>query len=222
MNVKKIRAIGDSNVVISQLKGEFAVKEPALAPYRTLAKKLVTSFEQISLEHIPCSTIITVMQRNKPCVENMKSPSPPTPGKNDWRESIKNEMSQLHKGGRLKMLQDYSMMFGELYRCLPGGNLARCIDEGEAQRRLKEIHEAICGVEHVVNLYRRLERKGFTAAITEDWRSLYFEYLISKTLPEDCKHAYKIKKTAKSWFCKKCMLKNVESTKEGRNFTGSR
>ncbi|XP_004289597.1 PREDICTED: ribonuclease HI-like [Fragaria vesca subsp. vesca] len=52
MNVKKIRAIGDSNLVISQLKGDFVVKEPALAPYRTLAEKLVTSFEQISLEHI--------------------------------------------------------------------------------------------------------------------------------------------------------------------------
>ena len=59
------------------------------------------------------------------------------------------------------MLKDYSMMFGDLYRRLPGGILARCIDEGEAQRRLKEIHEAICGVEHVVSLYRRLERKGY-------------------------------------------------------------
>ncbi|XP_004298170.1 PREDICTED: uncharacterized protein LOC101309538 [Fragaria vesca subsp. vesca] len=182
LNVKKIRAIGDSNLVISQLKGDFAVKEPALAPYKTLAEKLVTSFEQISLEHIPrkhqqicrCSsyprlktfihkgaTNITVMQRNKPCVENMQFPSSPTPGKNDWRESIKNEMSQLHKGGRLKMLKDYSMMFGELYRCLPGGILARYIDEGEAQRRLKEIHEAICGVKQVVSLYRRLECKGY-------------------------------------------------------------
>ncbi|XP_004289598.1 PREDICTED: uncharacterized protein LOC101312495 [Fragaria vesca subsp. vesca] len=160
----------------------------------------------------------------------MQSPSLPTPDKNDWRESIKNEMSQLHKGGRLKMLKDYSMMFEELYRRLSGGILARCIDEGEAQRRLKEIHGTICGVEHVVSLYRRLERKGYywssmkqqvaemqsschkcsilmpsehegiTATMTKDRRSPYLEYLICKTLPEDRKHAYKIKKIAKRYF----------------------
>ncbi|XP_024199783.1 uncharacterized protein LOC112202982 [Rosa chinensis] len=44
------------------------------------------------------------------------------------------------------------------------------------------------------------EQEGFTAAITEDWRSPYLEYLISKTLLEDRKHAYKVKKTVKRYF----------------------
>ncbi|XP_021817375.1 uncharacterized protein LOC110759596 [Prunus avium] len=53
MGVEKIRIIGDSNLVLSQLQGNFAVREATLAPYRTAAKRLVSSFKQIVLEHIP-------------------------------------------------------------------------------------------------------------------------------------------------------------------------
>ncbi|XP_024171557.1 uncharacterized protein LOC112177497 [Rosa chinensis] len=208
LRVKKIKVTGDSNLVISQLKGDFAVKEATLAPYRTLAKKLIKKFEQITLKHIPGNTNryadalatlgsklsftreqpnITVIQNNKPCVKAMIFSSPSR------------------------------------------GVLARCVDEKEAQRRLQEVHEATCGVEQVVSLYRRLqhrayywpdmkkqaaemqlscskcsltlsEQEGFTAAITEDWRSPYLKYLISKTLSEDRKHAYKVKKTMKRYF----------------------
>ncbi|XP_024156336.1 uncharacterized protein LOC112164363 [Rosa chinensis] len=248
LRVKKIRVIEDSNLVISQLKGDFAVKEVTLAPYRTLAEKLIKKFEQITLEHIPGSTNryadtlatlgsklsftreqpnITVIQNNKPCVEAMIFSNPSS--EKDWREFVKDEMAQLDKEDRLRTLGDYSLIFGELYKRLPGGVLARCVDEKEAQRRLQEVHEATCGVEQVVSLYRRLQRRGyywpdmkkqaaetqlscskcsstlseqegFTAAITEDWRSPYLEYLISKTLPENRKHAYKVKKMVKRYF----------------------
>ena len=37
MGIKHLRVIGDSNLIICQAKGEFSLKEPSLAPYRTLA-----------------------------------------------------------------------------------------------------------------------------------------------------------------------------------------
>ena len=37
MGIKHRRVIGDSNLVVCQAKGEFALKEPSLAPYRTVA-----------------------------------------------------------------------------------------------------------------------------------------------------------------------------------------
>ncbi|KAI5343556.1 hypothetical protein L3X38_011432 [Prunus dulcis] len=43
----------DSNLVLSQLQGNFAVKESTFAPYRTAAERLVQSFKQVVLEHIP-------------------------------------------------------------------------------------------------------------------------------------------------------------------------
>ncbi|XP_008237342.1 PREDICTED: uncharacterized protein LOC103336085 [Prunus mume] len=53
MGVEKIKIIGDSNLVLSQLQGSFAVKEATLALYRTTSKKLISSFMKIVLEHIP-------------------------------------------------------------------------------------------------------------------------------------------------------------------------
>ncbi|KAI5350543.1 hypothetical protein L3X38_003434 [Prunus dulcis] len=41
MGVERIKIIGDSNLVLSQLQGNFAVKESTLAPYRTAAERLV-------------------------------------------------------------------------------------------------------------------------------------------------------------------------------------
>ncbi|CAL8112470.1 unnamed protein product [Prunus armeniaca] len=53
MGVERMKVIGDSNLVLSQLQGNFTVKEATLAPYRTAAETLINSFKQIVLEHIP-------------------------------------------------------------------------------------------------------------------------------------------------------------------------
>ena len=37
IGIKCLRVIGDSNLVVCQAKGEFALKEPSLAPYRAMA-----------------------------------------------------------------------------------------------------------------------------------------------------------------------------------------
>ena len=51
MGIKHLRVIGDSNLVVCQAKGEFALKEPSLAPYRTMAQMLEDSFEDFDIQH---------------------------------------------------------------------------------------------------------------------------------------------------------------------------
>ncbi|KAL5573472.1 hypothetical protein UlMin_023069 [Ulmus minor] len=51
-DVKRLTIKGDSRLVIQQLKGEFAVKEPALVKYRTKAQQILQKFQAYRLEHV--------------------------------------------------------------------------------------------------------------------------------------------------------------------------
>ena len=61
----------------------------------------------------------------------------------------------------LKVLKDYALVKGELYRKMPNEVLSRCVGQEEAQRKLKEVHDKACGSCRNVSLYRRLQRAGF-------------------------------------------------------------
>ncbi|CAL2239122.1 unnamed protein product [Prunus armeniaca] len=119
MGAEKAKIIGDSNLVLSQLQGSFAVKEATLAPYRTAAERLINSFKQVMLEHIP--------RKDMPVIEAIAHEQPLEEG--DWRKLVKEKIS---KGNDIKELKDYDIIFGELYKCLTGGILTRCIGSAEA------------------------------------------------------------------------------------------
>ena len=51
MGIKHLRVIGDLNLVFCQAKGEFALKEPSLVPYRAMAQMLEDSFEDFDIQH---------------------------------------------------------------------------------------------------------------------------------------------------------------------------
>ena len=51
MGIKHLRVIRDSNLVVCQTKGEFALKEPSLAPYRAMAQMLEDSFDDFDIQH---------------------------------------------------------------------------------------------------------------------------------------------------------------------------
>lgn len=51
MEIKHIRVLGDSNLVFSQVKGDFALKEPSLASYRTWAQKMKRRFQTFSVKY---------------------------------------------------------------------------------------------------------------------------------------------------------------------------
>ena len=51
MEVKHLRVMGDSNLVVCQAKGSFSLKEPSLAPYRVMAQKMKEKFSTFKIEH---------------------------------------------------------------------------------------------------------------------------------------------------------------------------
>eukprot|EP00268_Persea_americana_P017495 TRINITY_DN18435_c0_g1_i3.p2 TRINITY_DN18435_c0_g1~~TRINITY_DN18435_c0_g1_i3.p2 ORF type:complete len:151 (-),score=19.22 TRINITY_DN18435_c0_g1_i3:140-592(-) len=53
LEVKKLRVLGDSKVVISQVAGEWKVNAPKLAHYHEKAKKAMSQFKKVSFLYIP-------------------------------------------------------------------------------------------------------------------------------------------------------------------------
>ena len=51
IGVKHMRVLGDSNLVVSQVKGDFALREQSLAAYRTWAQRLELEFQTFSIEY---------------------------------------------------------------------------------------------------------------------------------------------------------------------------
>ena len=82
-------------------------------------------------------------------------------GQTDWRSSIKEALLSPGEKDHLKILEDYALMAGELYKKLPRGVLARCLSPRESIKQLKEVHEKSCGFSGSVSLYRRLQRLGY-------------------------------------------------------------
>ncbi|XP_058005390.1 uncharacterized protein LOC131181358 [Hevea brasiliensis] len=53
VGAKKVEAFGDSMLVVSHVKGEWELKEEKLRPYLEYAKKLLFSFEEVIMKHMP-------------------------------------------------------------------------------------------------------------------------------------------------------------------------
>ena len=51
MGIKCLQVIGDSNLVVCQARGDFALREPSLAPYKAMAQRLEDFFEEFNIEH---------------------------------------------------------------------------------------------------------------------------------------------------------------------------
>ncbi|XP_008231232.1 PREDICTED: uncharacterized protein LOC103330426 [Prunus mume] len=218
MGVERIKIIGDSNLVLSQLQGNFAVKELALVPYCTAAERLVCSFKQVVLEHIPGVTnryadALGTLGSRLSFVEEQPNIA-----------VIKKDTPVIEAMAQEKQLEE-----DDWRKCLPGGILTRCIGTIEAHEKLQEVREVTCNLEPIISLYRRLQRKGyywpemrkqaaemqancpkcakipsteesFTISFAEDWRAPYLASFINGVLPTNPKHACKLKRTMKRYF----------------------
>ena len=51
IGVKHMKVLGDSNLMVSQVKGDFAIREQSLAAYRTWAQRLEQEFKTFSIEY---------------------------------------------------------------------------------------------------------------------------------------------------------------------------
>uniref|UniRef100_A0A2N9GAJ7 RNA-directed DNA polymerase n=1 Tax=Fagus sylvatica TaxID=28930 RepID=A0A2N9GAJ7_FAGSY len=135
MGIKHLRVIGDSNLIICQTKGEFSLKEPSLALYRALAQKLEEKFDTFEISHA-----MRCENRYADALATLGS-QVSFEGSKDWRTPIRAKLMSPEGVADLKMLKDYVLIAGDLYRRLPGGVLARCVNLQEAAKKLTEVHE---------------------------------------------------------------------------------
>ncbi|XP_057999317.1 uncharacterized protein LOC131178376 [Hevea brasiliensis] len=53
VGAKKVEVFGDSMLVVSHIKGEWELKEEKLRPYLEYTRKLLFSFEEVTMKHMP-------------------------------------------------------------------------------------------------------------------------------------------------------------------------
>uniref|UniRef100_A0A2N9IYI6 RNA-directed DNA polymerase n=1 Tax=Fagus sylvatica TaxID=28930 RepID=A0A2N9IYI6_FAGSY len=251
MGIKHLRVIGDSNLIICQTKGEFSLKEPSLALYRALAQKLEEKFHTFEISHaMRCenryadalATLgsqvsfegskvdVTIDKRSMPITDLLKEKfKEQNLDAEDWRTPIRAKLVSPEGVADLKVLKDYVLIAGDLYRRLPGGVLARCVSLQEAAKKLTEVHERCCELRDGVSLYRRLQRLGYfwpsmskeaaslqeqcsfcqhqhesdqvyATFVSSDWRTPFLEYLIENVLPQTSQAATRLKKLATRYF----------------------
>ena len=128
--------------------------EHSLRSDNCFADTLATLGSKIRFEG--ATTDVTILKKPIPVVQMLKEEFSDQPlGQTEW-SSIKEALLSPGEKDHLKILKDYALMVGELYKMLPKGVLARCLSPGESTKRLKEVHEKSCGLSGFVSLYRRL------------------------------------------------------------------
>ena len=106
-------------------------------------------------------TKVVVNKREESIIEVLKERFLEERCERDWRIPIREALMKGEGAAELKVLKDYALMRGKLYRRMLGGFLSRCIGQDEAQKKLKEVYDKTCGSCGKVSRYRRLQRVGF-------------------------------------------------------------
>jgi ribonuclease HI len=257
MGIKHLKVIGDSNLIIYQAKGEFSLKEPSLAPYRALAQRLEGKFATFEVTHALRSenryadalaalgsqvafegptADVTINKRNISITDLLKEEYEEQDcSQEDWRTPLKSKLMSPEGVADLKVLKDFVLISGDLYRRLLGRVLARCVSLHEGTRKLQEVHEKSYESKGGVSLYRRLQRLGYfwpdmskevadlqrhcptcqhqheneqvcTTFLSSDWRTPFLEYFIEGILPQTSREAARIKKLSTRYFVESGIL----------------
>ena len=91
------------------------------------------------------STKVKVSKRKKSIIEMLKERFQEEQCEGDWWIPIKEALMKEEDTAELKLLKDYALVMGELYRRMLGGVLSRYVEQEEAQRKLKKVHDKTYG-----------------------------------------------------------------------------
>ncbi|XP_047250037.1 uncharacterized protein LOC124885838 [Capsicum annuum] len=174
MDIKELLVIGDSDLLIHQVQGEWTTKNVKIFPYVQCVKELSKKFTKIEFKHVPkiqnefADALVTlslmIQHPDKNYIDPIKVEIhdqqaycfhiDEEPDGKSWYYDIK---SLLGVGGypegatskqkrTLKRMANHFFLNGEiLYRRTPDLGLLRCVDAMEATRLLEEIHVGTCG-----------------------------------------------------------------------------
>lgn len=147
--VQRLHVQGDSELVIEQVNGEFALKKTVLVEHRTAIQKLIKYFSSIQFEHVPraqnkyvdaLATLaskadILEKETNIKAVKKMlrATTTELIPeviiDKEDWRTTIIQKLIQPSSSIITRELKDFMLKNEELYYQGIGGILARAISK---------------------------------------------------------------------------------------------
>ncbi|XP_025628675.1 uncharacterized protein [Arachis hypogaea] len=162
----------DSQVVSSQINGDYQTRDPLLQQYLAKVNKLKEGFEHITIQHVPRernarADLLSKLASTKPghgskslIQEVVKSPSVSTT--TNAHLTLSNQGSLTHpilqyllegtlppdpkEGKRIKReAANYTIVAGQLYKHGFSQPLLKCIEPGDTEYILCEIHEGCCG-----------------------------------------------------------------------------
>ncbi|KAA0054041.1 uncharacterized protein E6C27_scaffold318G001050 [Cucumis melo var. makuwa] len=189
MSIKKLKVLGDSMLVIHQVKEEWETRDAKLVPYSQYVTKLSQNFEKISFDHVPrednriadaLATLavmfdlnlefellqIQITKRDVPayCM-NVGNDNKP------WYFDIKQYIKcreypyeALENDKRtIRRLAINFFLSGEvLYKRNHDMVLLRCVDKEKAKQIMTDIHEGICGTHANGHMMaRQILRSGY-------------------------------------------------------------
>ncbi|XP_052305631.1 uncharacterized protein LOC112325327 [Populus trichocarpa] len=191
LKIKKLDVYGDSMLIICQVKGEWQTKEEKLRPYQEYLSTLAKEFEGIRFTHLgregnhfadalatlaAMTTIdlkckvqpVHIDIRNDPahcCLVEEEIDGHP------WYYDIKNLVqnheypvgaSKTDKKTLRRLAIDFYLDGEILYKRSFDGTLLRCLNEADARKALREVHEGICSTHasgHMIA--RKIQRAGY-------------------------------------------------------------
>ncbi|XP_070003235.1 uncharacterized protein [Nicotiana sylvestris] len=174
MNIHELLVIGDSDRLVHQVQGEWAMKNTKILPYLYHVQELMKRFTKIEFKDVPriqnefadaLDTLSSMIQHPD---KNFIDPVPmrihnqptyrahveeETDGK-PWFRDIKEYLTRgeypeqanhTQKRTLWRLSNHFFQSGGTLYRRTPDLGLLRCVDVKEASRLLEEIHAGTCG-----------------------------------------------------------------------------
>ncbi|XP_070039435.1 uncharacterized protein [Nicotiana tomentosiformis] len=172
MDIKELLVIGDSNMLIHQVQGEWTTKNVKILSYLHCVKELCNKFTKIEFKHIPriqnefvdaLATLSSMIQHpDKNYIDYIEIEMrdqhvyyfhvDEDPYGKPWYYDIKRflesreypENATNNQKRALRRLENHFFLNGQvLYRTPDLGHL-RCVDAAEATKLLEEIHARMC------------------------------------------------------------------------------
>ncbi|XP_070009783.1 uncharacterized protein [Nicotiana sylvestris] len=174
MNIQALLVIGDSDLLVHQVQGEWAMKNTKILPYLYHVQELIKRFMKIEFKHVLriqnefADTLATLSSMIQHPDKNFIDPIPikihSQPAYcahfeeeidgNPWFHGIKEYLAKgeypeqanhTQKRTLRRLSNHFFQSEGILYRRTPDLGLLRCVDAKEASKLLKEIHAGTCG-----------------------------------------------------------------------------
>ncbi|XP_070056822.1 uncharacterized protein [Nicotiana tomentosiformis] len=174
MNVQELLVIGDSDILVHQILGEWATNNTKIFPYLHCVQELIKRFTKIEFKHVLriqnefADTLATLSSMIQHLDKNFIDPIPigihkhlaycahveEELGGNPWFHDIKKYLEKgkypetsthTQKRTLRRLANHFFQSVGILYRRTLDLGLLRCVDAKEASRLLEEIHAGTCG-----------------------------------------------------------------------------